>query len=141
MGEILAGGLTTALEQVERTEQLRARDRKLTSQNDRLEEFASIVSHDLRNPLNVAQGRLELATTECDSEHLKHVEQAHERMQTLIENLLTVAQEGEAVTDIEPVAIAPLVERCWATVETDEATLVTDLDRTVQAETSRLKPV
>ncbi|MFB6119366.1 PAS domain-containing protein [Halosegnis sp.] len=34
---------------------------ELQRQNDRLEQFASIVSHDLRNPLSVANGRLELA--------------------------------------------------------------------------------
>jgi len=31
------------------------------------------------------------------------------------------------------------VEGCWATVETDAATLVTDMDGTVQADRSRLK--
>lgn len=139
LSEILAGGLTRALEQVERTEQLRARERELTEQNDRLEEFASIVSHDLRNPINVAEGRLELAATECDSEHLEHVGRAHERMRTLIEDLLTLAREGETVTDFEAVALTALVERCWANVETDEATLVTDTERTVQADKSRLK--
>jgi len=37
------------------------REEALRRKNERLEEFASIVSHDLRNPLNVAQGRLDLA--------------------------------------------------------------------------------
>lgn len=139
LGEILAGGVATALEQLERTEQLRARERELTNQNDRLEEFASIVSHDLRNPLSVATGRLELAAAECDSEHLAHVEQAHERMQTLIEDLLALAHEGEAVADSEAVALDPLVEGCWETVETGEAKLVASIKQTVQADRSRLK--
>jgi len=139
MGKILTGGLATALEQVERTEQLRAREQELTTQNDRLEEFASIVGHDLCNPLNVAEGRLELAATECDSQHLEHVEQAHERMRTLIEELLSLAREGEAVSEFEPVALVSLIEGCWANVETGEATLVTNIDRTVQADNSRLK--
>ena len=139
LGEILAGGLTSALEQVERTEQLRARERALTEQNDRLEEFASIVSHDLRNPITVAEGRVELAAMECDSEHLEHVERAHERMRTLIEDLLTLAREGETVTEFEAVALPALVEGCWANVDTDEATLVTDTERTVRADENRLK--
>jgi PAS domain S-box-containing protein len=139
IGEILAGGLTTALEQVERTEQIHTRERELTRQNDQLEEFASIVSHDLRNPLTVATGRLELAAAECDSEHLEHVEQAHERMQTLIEDILALAREGEAVADSEPVSLGPLVDGCWANVETGEARLVTNTTQTVQADKSRLK--
>ena len=139
LGEILAGGLATALEQLEQTEQLRARERELTSQNDRLEEFASIVSHDLRNPLTVAEGRLELAAMECDSEHLDSIEQAHERMRTLIEELLSLAREGDAVTDFDPVALDSLVGECWASVETGAATLITDIDHTIRADKSRLK--
>ncbi|MGQ3328595.1 PAS domain-containing protein [Halorubrum sp. FL23] len=139
LGEILAGGLTRALEQVERTAQLRDRERELTEQNDRLEEFASIVSHDLRNPITVAEGHLELAATECDSEHLEHVKRAHERMWALIEDLLTLAREGEAVTEFESVALTGLIQGCWANVETGDATLITDTDRTVRADKSRLK--
>jgi len=45
--------------------------KELEQEKKRLEEFTSIVSHDLRNPLTVAAGRLELARDECDSEHLE----------------------------------------------------------------------
>ncbi len=60
-------------------------------------------------------------------------------MDTLITDLLTLAQDGETVTDREPVALASLVEDCWTNVETADATLVTDIDRTVLANESRLK--
>jgi len=66
----------------------------LSRQNERLEAFASIVSHDLRNPLNVAAGELELAREEYESEHLDAIARAHERMDTLISELLTVARHG-----------------------------------------------
>ena len=139
LGEILAGGLTTALEQIEQTEQLRDREHELTNQNDRLEEFASIVSHDLRNPLNVAEGRLELAQTECDSEHLDNVQQAHGRMWALIDDLLTLARDGESELDSEPVALKPLVEGCWTNIQTDAATLIIDTEQTFQGSKRRLK--
>ncbi|MUV49147.1 PAS domain S-box protein [Haloarcula sp. CBA1122] len=139
LGEILAGHVTSALKQVEGTEQLRDHQQELEQHNDRLEAFTSVVSHDLRNPLTVAEGRLELAREECESEHLAAVERAHERMDTLITDLLTLAQDGETVTDREPVALASLVEDCWTNVETADATLVTDIDRTVLANESRLK--
>ncbi|MCY4732224.1 GAF domain-containing protein [Natronomonas gomsonensis] len=115
--------------------------RELRRQNDRLEEFASVLSHDLRNPLSVAKGRLELAAEECDSEDLEHVRKAHDRMEALIEDLLTLAREGAAVTDREPVEVSSLVERCWSNVETADATLRTEADRTVLADESRLKQV
>ncbi|MUV85055.1 response regulator [Natronomonas sp. CBA1123] len=115
--------------------------RELERQNERLEEFASVLSHDLRNPLTVAKGRLELVSEECDSEDIEHVRKAHDRMEALIEDLLTLARQGATVTDREPIAVSPLVERCWSNVETGDATLRTDIDRTVLADESRLKQV
>ena len=138
-GRILAGGLTAALEQVERTEQLRAREAELARQNDRLEQFASAVSHDLRSPLSVARGRLELARTECDSEHLDDVRGAHERMDTLIDDLLTLAREGREIGELEAVDLGAATRECWRTVDTADATLIVEVDRTIEADSSRLQ--
>lgn len=115
--------------------------RELERQNERLEDFASVLSHDLRNPLGVAQGRLELASEECDSEHLEHVRKAHQRMESLIEDLLTLAREGTAVTNRDFVDVSSLAKRCWSNVETVDATLHTEIDRTILANETRLKQV
>lgn len=143
LGEILAGGIATALEQIESTEELRKRERELTHQNDRLEQFASIVSHDLRNPLTIAEGRLELAKEEGAeySDHLDDVERAHDRMKKLIEDLLTLAREGDAVAEPEDVDVAAKAEQCWRNVETANASLVVDFDGTIRADESRLQQV
>lgn len=116
-------------------------ERELRRQNQRLDEFASVLSHDLRNPLNVAQGRLELASEACDSEHFEPVERAHRRMESLIEDLLTLARNGKAVTDREPVDVSSIVNGCWATVDTKDATIAIEIDRTIQADESRLQQV
>ena len=139
LGEILAGSIATALGQVERTEQLRERERELTRQNERLEEFAGVVSHDLRNPLNVAQGRVELAREETGNDHLEDAAQALDRSQALIDDLLTLAREGDAAGEREPVALPDLLEACWTTVETGEATLRVGTEGTVRADESRLR--
>ncbi|MEF8786447.1 MAG: PAS domain S-box protein [Haloarculaceae archaeon] len=115
------------------------RERELERQNERLEEFASVVSHDLRNPLNVAAARLELAHEECNSEHHAAIERAHDRMEALIDDLLTLARHGETPADIGSVDLAELVESCWQTVETNDATLVTDIDRTIRADERQLR--
>jgi PAS domain S-box-containing protein len=60
LAELLLSHTTEALTRVEREEQLRQSEARLRQQKNRLEEFASIVSHDLRNPLNVAQGNLDV---------------------------------------------------------------------------------
>ena len=109
--------------------------------NERLEEFTSVVSHDLRNPLNVATGRLGLVAEECDSDHLDDIEQALNRMETLIDDLLTLAREGKEVTEIQPVDLAKMINACWENVETDQAVLITNTNRSVRADRSRLKQV
>jgi PAS domain S-box-containing protein len=117
------------------------REEALERKNERLEEFASIVSHDLRNPLSVAQGRLDLAREEHDSEHLDAVADAHERMETLIDDLLTLARDGEGVEETERVSLRELAEKCWDGVETADATLRVDTDRAIRADRSRLRQV
>lgn len=79
---------------------------------EHLEKFSSIVSHDLRNPLNVPQGRLQLAAEECDSEHLADVANAHDRMEDLIKDLLAVARVGNHISKIEPVPLGSFSEIC-----------------------------
>ncbi|MFW5903199.1 MAG: sensor histidine kinase [Halolamina sp.] len=117
---------------------LREREERLDAQNDRLEEFASIVSHDLRNPLNVAQGRLDLALAEYDGEHLEAVDRSLDRMEALIEDLLALAREGEAEADREPVALDAVVDRSWETVDTTGGRLRNEVEGGILADESQL---
>jgi PAS domain S-box-containing protein len=133
-GEI-AHGMAVSRNVTEETE----RRRELERQNERLEEFAGIVSHDLRNPLNVAEGHLELARETCDSEHLDRTSDAIDRSLTLIEDLLTLAREDREVGDVEPVALGEVAERSWQTAETGAATLEAEVTRTIRADDSRLQ--
>lgn len=112
---------------------------QLQRQNDRLERFAAMVSHDLRNPLDVATTRLDLVADDCDSEHLEHVEQAHERMEMLISDILSLTRQEEQITDTESVAIPAVVEACWSNVDTKDATITIDTEREVRAKRSRLQ--
>jgi len=101
------------------TEQ-KARQRRLERQNERLEEFASFVSHDLRNPLQVAAGHLQLARSgEGDpTDHIDDAEDALGRMEELIDDTLTLARQGRAIGETDPVQLARLAERAWANVAT-----------------------
>ncbi|KAA9399992.1 PAS domain S-box protein [Haloarcula sp. CBA1130] len=116
-----------------------SRQQALERQNERLEEFASVVSHDLRNPLDVARGQLELAQRDHDSEHLDAIKRSHDRIGQLIEDLLTLAQNGEAALDNEPVPLQTIIEQCWQTVETGGATLELRTAAVIRADPSRLR--
>jgi len=117
----------------------KARTRKLERQNDRLEEFASVVSHDLRNPLKLARGRIELASDERDSSHLADAIDALDRSEDLIDDLLTLARQGETVGEREPVDLADIAESIWETTDTKGATLSPGVDRTIDADRSHLR--
>ena len=114
-------------------------ERRLERQNDQLEEFASVVSHDLRNPLNVAKGRTQLASDAGHSEHLEAATRALERMDALIDDLLVLSQQGEVIGERDWVPLAAVADGCWKSVETDGAALVNDAEVEINADESRLR--
>jgi PAS domain S-box-containing protein len=112
---------------------------KLERQNDRLEEFASIVSHDLRNPLGVLEGSLTLARATGNDEDFDRCYRAIDRMTELIEDLLTLAREGETVSETEPLDLEATALSCWHAVETSDATLEVAAESTIYADESRVR--
>jgi PAS domain S-box-containing protein len=116
---------------------LRNRERELQRQNERLDQFASTVSHDLRNPLNVAKGRLELAQQDSESEHLAPIESEHERMETLIDDLLTLARVGQTVEDTDLVALADVASDAWDHTDIDACTFNSSIPMETQVEADR----
>lgn len=117
------------------------RERELERQNDRLEEFASVVSHDLRNPLNVAQGRIGLAQEDAPSEHLQAAKKALDRMTVLIEDLLVLARQGTSIAEVETIALNPMIEECWQTIETADAVLSVESECRFEADKSRVRQI
>ncbi len=119
------------------TEQKR-RERELERQNERLDEFASIVSHDLRNPLNVAQGNLELARETGEERYFELASEAQDRMSRMIDELLSLARHGDVIGERRPVAVDELARRAWAGVATDDGTLSVADEFVVVADEERL---
>lgn len=132
--------LVTQTETLEEyTEQLEEREERLQRQNEQLEQFASVVSHDLRNPLNVAQARVDLLRKECDSEHFDPIDKSLVRMEELIDDLLTLAQKGDRVDEFVATDFASLSNSCWANVATSDATLQVRMTRRVRADSTRVQ--
>lgn len=113
------------------------RESQLRRQNDRLDSFASLVSHDLRNPLNVADGYLDLARESGDEEHFDEIERSHARMEAIIEDVLTLTREGSSATDREVLPVSDLATDAWDSVETDGASLEVRSDATIEADPGR----
>ncbi|WP_135821131.1 PAS domain-containing sensor histidine kinase [Halostella litorea] len=120
------------------TDRKRAED-ELRRRTEELEDFADVVTHDLRNPLNVAAGHLDLLAEECDNPHVDTIRCAHTRMEELIENILMLAKQGKAIDGTEPVPVRDCVSRCWRTIETADATIDVETAKTVPADANRLQ--
>lgn len=140
-GEIIAlrGVYRDITERKKNELELERRTRELQRQNERLDRFARVLSHDLRNPLNVALGRLEMANELTESDHYDAIQNALSRIDTLIEDVLDLARHGKEVADPEPVDLAGVVNECWEEVRDTDAQLVILNNATIFAERSRLR--
>jgi PAS domain S-box-containing protein len=98
---------------------LTEREQALKRERDRLDEFASVVAHDLRNPLNVAKGRIALARRTDDAEHLDAADAALERIDRITENVLRLARHGRDIGPLESVSIQSAVDSAWSLVADD----------------------
>jgi signal transduction histidine kinase len=102
--------------------ELEARNADLERSNEDLEQFASIVSHDLKSPLQVVRGFVELlgrvARDGPRSEEAQTYQEAAirgaERMNTLIEDLLSYAKAGRAPEALVAVDLATIAEQVVA---------------------------
>ncbi|MFD1586086.1 PAS domain S-box protein [Halorientalis brevis] len=118
---------------------LKRRERELEAKNERLDQFASLVSHDLRNPLQVALSRLEAAREREDAEpHLESAERSLHRMNRLIDDVLDMARQEQSAPDLEPLSLESVARRAWKSVGSDAATLVVETDESLTADADRL---
>ena len=144
VARIWAATVTMVFVRIERERQLRAREDEVARERDRLEEFAGLVSHDLRSPLNVAAGNLELVRERLrdDSVELAEIDaiaRSIDRMEALVDDMLTLARQGSAIDETEPVSLRAVAEASWESVDTADATLVVAGDVRLRADRSRLR--
>lgn len=104
------------------TELIKSRQ-EIQQQNERLDQFTSVVAHDIRNPLSVAMGFLEIAEETGNPDHLEKVISAHDHIERLVEDLLTLARGETTIEDADEVDLETIATEAWNYVDTDEATL------------------
>ncbi|MFC7175133.1 ATP-binding protein [Haloplanus litoreus] len=93
-----------------------------------LEQVASILSHDLRNPLSVAQGNLELAREDGDDEYFERTARALERIEDLLGDVLTLVRQDYSASDFELVSVDTLARETWDEFDSGESKLVVEID-------------
>lgn len=111
------------------------RKQQLQQQKQRLEQFAEVISHDIRNPLNVAKGRAEM----LDQEHAEVITTNLSRIDDIIDDVLTVVWTGQPVDGVADVTVSAIADQCWRHVETNTATLTIADEAIIRADPDRFK--
>jgi PAS domain S-box-containing protein len=115
------------------------RRKELEATVERLNQFASIVSHDLRNHLSLVKIHAALARETGDPEHFEAVDAAADRMEELLSELLTLARGGDVIGDRTAVELETAAREAWDDVDPDVATLEVESSAMVRADRSRLR--
>jgi signal transduction histidine kinase len=120
-------------------ERARRRRRETERERESLEAFAEVLSHELQNPLHVAQGHLELLREERDSPHIDTIAEAQRRMSEVVEDTLKLAHVNDAINDTDPVELSAVAGVAWDAVEPTDATLEVTGTRTLRADRDCLR--
>ncbi|MFD1570866.1 PAS domain-containing sensor histidine kinase [Halorubrum laminariae] len=120
------------------------RERELERLNERLERLAGFLSHDLRNPLGIVQGYLDLARETGDLDRLDPADEALDRIEALIDDALVMARDPDEVdTDAVPVDVGDLAADCWESGDfgepPEDAELIVENTDPVQADRDLLR--
>jgi PAS domain S-box-containing protein len=121
--QLLGALLTEAMTAVKRRQRLAERGEALQRQNERLEEFANVVAHDLRNPLAGAVGSLEIARETDETQFFDNVERSLDRMDDLIGELLEIARGDRQAVNERTISLDATVEEAWLYVDAPDASL------------------
>lgn len=114
-------------------------EQELIRERNRTDRFVRTISHDLRNPLNVLQGRLELVKEEHDSEHLDAMGRSVDRLNELVTEVLTLTRASNSDLRIDDVNIRECAETCWKNTTTEAASLVFETTKSIRADERQLQ--
>ncbi len=87
-----------------------------------LESFGRVLSHDLGNILNIAQGRLELARETGADEHFEAADSSLRRAVVVLKELTSAIKAGTVVDELDVVDATTAFAEAWDSQETDQAT-------------------
>jgi len=122
---LIAGDETTAAVVTMRDiSERKQRERRLARQNERFDELASTVSHDLQTPISTVEGRLELALQTEEMDHVAKAVEAVRRVDQLRTDLVTTLRTGEIVAETERTDLESVVSDARATVDPPRTTSI-----------------
>jgi PAS domain S-box-containing protein len=114
------------------------REQRLEEQNERLESFASMLAHELRNPLSIGQIYLQSAE-DGDESAFERVADALDRMEDMIDVLLVMTRGGDASIDPDIVPLREAASEAWGEIGNEGGRLEVETDARVEVERHHLR--
>ncbi|NEU58315.1 PAS domain-containing sensor histidine kinase [Halorussus sp. MSC15.2] len=114
-------------------------EERLEQQNERLESFASMLAHELRNPVTVGQIYSQQLREETDPEAVEYVSEAFDRIEDMIDVILVLTRGREAVGESKPIDFAEVTREAWDEIDAPDAALDLELERTIEGEETYLR--
>ncbi|NGM68307.1 response regulator [Natronolimnobius sp. AArcel1] len=130
-------GITTDITELKRKEV------ELEILREQFEKFSSNVRHELKNPLQVAIGHLQLARETGDQQMFETTREALERIEEIMTDLESIAKDETKRPEHGPNALGEVASSVWDILYTRDATLENTLADCVRTYTPEptLRPV
>lgn len=116
----------------------REQTKDLKRKNDNLEQFARTLRHELRNPLNVLDGYLDIAREENDSRALERCRSSVDQMKRLLEDTLLILKGKETEVDLTPVDLPNICTDSWDMIPESDSELEIAVSRQIEADEDRV---
>lgn len=117
----------------------RERETELKRQKNQLENMKKSITHDLRSPLNVAFGSLDLYLDTGEMEQIDRLERALHRINQIIDQMVELSNQGSEITEMEMVRLEDVAIAAWEMVETKGARLEIEDSKQFSADPGRLQ--
>jgi len=108
--------------------------RQAQREKERLDEFASVVAHDIRAQLSAASANLQLASERGDLPELDDVEQALGRIEDILDDVFAVAQHGRSIENPASINLGAVAHEAWKHVETADAAIDIESSQSLAAD-------
>lgn len=107
-------------------------EEKLRAKNKKLDQFTSVITHDLRNPLGVAKGytNLLIDNIDEDSDLMRYADESIssiDRMEEIITNMLTLTKSGDITGVKKEIDLGSVISDAWKNIESRNATIENNL--------------
>ena len=124
--------------------------RSIEQKNESLEQVGSIMAHDVRNPLSVAKGYLQIIRDASASMErpagkpgeiesaISNIERAHDRIESIIDDVLLLAQNEDEITETGTIDLEWIARTAWDNVQASGLTLAIEESGTFQGDRSQL---